>query len=63
MKIDLPVEVNIALETLHKAGFEAWCVGGAIRDHLLKITPFDYDITTNALPESIISLFEKNALK
>lgn len=58
MEINLPIEVNLALEILHNAGFEAWCVGGAIRDHLLKITPFDYDITTNALPESIISLFE-----
>lgn len=59
MMINLPNYVISALKILNDAGFEAYCVGGAIRDHLLGITPFDYDITTNAKPSNIISLFEK----
>ena len=59
MIINLPNYVISALKILNDAGFEAYCVGGAIRDHLLGITPFDYDITTNAKPSNIISLFDK----
>ncbi|WP_407454591.1 CCA tRNA nucleotidyltransferase, partial [Methanobrevibacter sp.] len=41
------------------AGFEAWCVGGAVRDLIMGLTPSDYDITTNAEPEVIMSIFSK----
>ncbi|MBO5911980.1 MAG: CCA tRNA nucleotidyltransferase, partial [Clostridia bacterium] len=40
-------------------GFEAWCVGGAVRDHIMGKSPFDYDITTNAKPDDIINMFPK----
>lgn len=53
-----PFAVNI-IKTLEKAGFEAYIVGGAVRDMLLGMSPTDYDITTNALPEDIIAHFSK----
>lgn len=45
------------LEMLEKAGFEAFFVGGCVRDALMGKTPHDIDITTNALPEEIIQVF------
>lgn len=45
--------------TLRKAGFEAYLVGGCVRDLLLGREPKDYDVTTNALPETVQALFEK----
>ena len=59
MNFKLPQFVLYCLNTLEINGFEAFCVGGAVRDHIMGKTPFDYDITTNALPEEIISLFPK----
>ena len=55
--IDIPEEVRSVAETLEKAGFEAYLVGGCTRDLLLKRTPKDWDLTTNAKPEEIQSLF------
>lgn len=45
------------LNKLNKAGFEAYYVGGCVRDMLMNRTPHDIDITTNALPEEIIDVF------
>ena len=45
--------------TLREAGFEAYVVGGAVRDLLLGIVPKDYDIATNARPEQIKPLFRR----
>ncbi len=45
------------VKTLEKAGYEAWIVGGAVRDLLLDIPSFDWDVTTNATPEQIQPLF------
>lgn len=59
MRFEAPKEVKFILSTLENAGYEAFCVGGCVRDILLSITPNDYDITTNALPNQIKSLFEK----
>ena len=42
---------------LEAAGFEAWCVGGAIRDALLGDAPLDWDLATPATPEEVRSLF------
>ncbi len=56
----IPNDVKIILDTLKTNGYESYIVGGSVRD--LKIgtfAPKDYDITTNALPEEIIRLFEK----
>ena len=60
MKIELPVYVLDCINKLKSNGYEAYCVGGAVRDLLLGITPYDYDITTSAPPEKIIELFPKN---
>jgi tRNA nucleotidyltransferase (CCA-adding enzyme) len=57
MQIRIPGEVQFIINTLYKSGFEAFAVGGCIRDILIGRLPNDWDITTNALPEQIISLF------
>jgi len=54
---NIPEQVKTALKTLSDAGFEAYIVGGCVRDYLLGRIPNDYDITTNALPEQTRSLF------
>ena len=59
MEFQLPSYVLYCLNTLESHGFEAWCVGGAVRDHIMGKQPFDYDITTNARPEKIIEIFPK----
>jgi len=56
----IPPEVTRVTNTLEKAGFEAYLVGGCVRDLLLNKKPKDWDITTNAKPEQIIGLFEHN---
>ena len=55
----LPVQVRQVTETLEKAGFEAYLVGGCVRDLVMSRSPKDWDVTTNAKPEQIIALFEK----
>ncbi|MBE6769675.1 MAG: CCA tRNA nucleotidyltransferase [Ruminococcaceae bacterium] len=57
MNFSIPKEINNALLTLNNAGFEAYIVGGCVRDMLLNKIPQDYDITTSATPEEIIKLF------
>jgi tRNA nucleotidyltransferase (CCA-adding enzyme) len=57
MKIQMPTDVSFIIETLYKNGFEAYAVGGCVRDSVLSICPKDWDITTSALPENIMDLF------
>lgn len=58
--IVLPKNVKIILDTLKNSGFEAYVVGGSVRDSKIGTSlPKDYDITTNALPEEVIKLFDK----
>lgn len=52
-----PKNVKSILETLQDKGFEAYAVGGCVRDILLGITPKDFDLATNAHPEEIKALF------
>lgn len=47
------------LETIKNAGFEAYFVGGFVRDYMLGIDSYDVDITTNAHPEDVVKLFDK----
>ena len=61
MKIILPKEVKKILSVLNQSGFEAYIVGGCVRDILMKKAPHDFDITTSATPEQIKSLFNKTA--
>ncbi len=55
----IPKEVSHVTETLRNAGFEAYLVGGCVRDILQEIKPKDWDITTNAKPEEIQALFQE----
>ncbi|MCQ2441247.1 MAG: CCA tRNA nucleotidyltransferase [Clostridia bacterium] len=59
MNIFLPKSAEFILSALKKHGFEGYIVGGCVRDLLLGRTPYDYDITTNALPSEIKSIFKK----
>lgn len=58
MTFALPPQAEMALQRLHAAGFEAWIVGGCVRDFLLGLVPKDYDITTAALPEETKAVFQ-----
>ena len=58
-KARIPHYVTHVTEKLESAGFEAYIVGGCVRDLLLGRTPKDWDVTTNAIPEEIIPLFTK----
>ena len=55
-----PKEVQAILQKLTDAGFEAYAVGGCVRDLLLANTPQDWDITTNAQPEKLQELFPES---
>lgn len=57
MSIKLPQYIKDILARFNDEGFEAFCVGGAVRDSLLLKEPFDWDITTSALPEETKKLF------
>ena len=53
----IPEHVKNILSQLEKAGYEAYLVGGCVRDILMERAPFDWDITTNAQPEEIQKIF------
>ncbi len=55
----IPKEVTHVTSKLEEAGFEAFVVGGCVRDLILDRVPKDWDVTTNATPDQIIGLFEK----
>ena len=57
MRIQLPVKVDNIIKTLEAAGYEAFAVGGCIRDSVLGRTPQDWDITTSAKPQDVKRLF------
>lgn len=56
----IPKEVKSTVDKLKKAGFEAYIVGGCVRDLLRGADPEDWDIATNAKPEEIGKMFPKN---
>ena len=57
MRVELPVDVKTIIETLEANGYEAFAVGGCVRDTLLLRVPGDWDITTSAKPEEVKTLF------
>lgn len=57
MTLHLPPPVAAALEELSSRGFESYVVGGCVRDALLGKEPHDWDITTRARPEELLSIF------
>lgn len=70
-RVDIPVAVHginpslvderatHVVRTLQQAGFEAYIVGGAVRDLLLGLAPKDFDVATNATPEQVKNLFRR----
>lgn len=59
MHIQLPSKVNNIIEVIQTAGYEAYAVGGCVRDSILGKEPDDWDITTSAKPEIIKKLFDR----
>ena len=59
ISIELPNDVRFILDTLKKNGYEAFAVGGCIRDSILGLKPKDWDITTSALPGQIKGFFKR----
>ncbi|OZB50908.1 MAG: poly(A) polymerase, partial [Thiomonas sp. 14-66-4] len=55
----LPNSALTVVRTLQQAGFEAYIVGGAVRDLLLGLKPKDFDVATNATPEQVKPLFRR----
>ena len=59
MKIKLPENVSYIIQELEKHGFEAYAVGGCVRDSILGRIPDDWDITTSAKPDEVKRIFQK----
>jgi poly(A) polymerase/tRNA nucleotidyltransferase (CCA-adding enzyme) len=53
----IPEYLEQIIEKMEEAGFEAWIVGGCVRDLLMEKIPNDWDLTTNALPEEMLKIF------
>lgn len=62
MNIKIPEKINYILEIFWQNGFEAYCVGGSIRDSIMGIPTGDWDITTSALPEETKKLFKNEKI-
>jgi len=56
----IPKEVKSVIEKLGRSGFEAYIVGGCVRDFLRNVEPEDWDVATNAKPEEIQKIFPKS---
>ena len=59
MKIQLPEAVRTIINELNRAGYEAYAVGGCVRDALLGRQPQDWDITTSAKPMQVKEVFKR----
>lgn len=59
IRIQIPEKAKYIIETITSAGFEAYAVGGCIRDSILGRKPQDWDITTSARPEQVKALFPR----
>jgi tRNA nucleotidyltransferase (CCA-adding enzyme) len=58
-QLSIPTEVLKIARKLEDAGFETWCVGGAIRDTLLGLENHDFDLTTSAPPGEVQKIFKR----
>src|SRR5258708_12377071 len=58
-RLPIPPEVLKIAQQLEKAGYETWCVGGAVRDNLLGLDNHDFDLTTAAPPAEIQRVFKR----
>ena len=60
--MELPEEVLYCMQMLTYYGHSVYVVGGCVRDHLMGLTPSDYDMCTSATPEQICEIFERHKL-
>ena len=56
-KVEIPSYAQRIIDRLLQNGHEAYVVGGSLRDILIGRTPYDFDVTTSATPEVVLSLF------
>ena len=56
-ELSLPTAVKTAIRRLNEGGYEAYAVGGCVRDLLMGITPHDYDLCTSAHPDTVAAIF------
>lgn len=59
MKIELPRKVVLIIKNLQRHGYDAYAVGGCVRDSILNRKPEDWDITTSAKPEQVKRIFRR----
>lgn len=59
MRINMPETVSMIIKRLLDAGYEAYSVGGCVRDALLSRVPYDWDITTSATPDAVKKIFHR----
>lgn len=59
IRINIPAGAEKVLDQLHGAGYEAYVVGGCVRDSILGRTPSDWDITTSAMPSEVKTVFRR----
>lgn len=59
LSLNIEPTISFIYNQLIEHGYEAYYVGGCVRDTLMNITPHDYDITTSALPEEIMNCFDE----
>ena len=59
MRIEIPEKAKYIIKTISDAGYEAYVVGGCVRDSILGREPGDWDITTSAKPEQVKALFRR----
>ncbi len=57
--LEIPAAVLDIATRLESAGYETWCVGGALRDTLLRVKNHDFDLTTQAIPQEVQRLFPR----
>ena len=62
MNIELPENIEYTIKTLEASGFDAYIVGGCVRDSLMGKTPKDWDVTTSALPEQVKEAFPEHVI-
>ncbi len=60
--INIPSDAKEIISTLEQSGFEAYVVGGCVRDSLLGLEPHDWDICTSATPEKVMSCFSRKKI-
>ena len=59
MQISIPENIISVMTLLEESGFEAYAVGGCVRDSLLDRKPYDWDVCTSATPEEILEVFKE----